>query len=96
MAIQVPAIEIIYRDGSTETVLKTQAADSAAEAKACAEGWNLGGERQGQYTLFWQLRHDHKTTDSFEQWQNNVVGYRQKTLTLGADPFDGRPEDTEN
>lgn len=96
MSMTIPAIRIVYSDGTTDDVMLTAGAQGEAEDKAVREGWNLGGTRHNLYAVYWQLRHDRRTALPFDQWCARVVTADQTTMQVGQDPFDGVVEATAN
>lgn len=96
MSMTIPAIRIVYSDGTTDDVMLTAGAQGEAEDKAVREGWNLGGTRHNLYAVYWQLRHDRRTTLPFEAWCANVVTATQTTMKVGDDPFDGAQAEPAN
>lgn len=91
-------LEIVYDDGSSHVVKMTPPAIGAAEAKAVLEDWNLNGFRFNMYAVYWQLRHDNMTTDTFDAWLEKLDEVKQaKPDQADADGFlDGQKADTAN
>ena len=90
-------IEIVYEDGNSQVVKLTPPAVSAAEAKAVLEDWNLNGYRFNMYLIYWQLRHDNLTTDTFDSWLEKVDEINQAKPDPADDGFlDGPKADTAN
>lgn len=88
--MNIPALRVIYADGTSDTVVMTQLDIVHAEEHAVREGWNLGGERHRLYGIYWHLRHTGDTRLDFDAWCENVVHAMETTVTIGENPTHGR------